>query len=237
MGETRQASLFDQRGTGKSVIHNVNNSTINLDLLVEDLENLRKTLKVKKMTILGHAWGAMYAMLYAKNYPKRIKNLVLVSPGGVDMAFYDRYRNNLLAKYSTQELTRLKYLNQLRRAGRADAKLEKEFRTLEFKARIFDVTQLKTYSEILAKGKRNDAVLQFVLGQIQDSYDVKEAFTDFDAEVFIIQGKECPIGEDTALEVLANFSNARIEWVHACGHFPWVEKPNSFYEAISAFLK
>ncbi len=237
LGENHQAVLLDQRGTGKSELDAVNASTLNLSLIVEDLEALRKTLKAKKLTIVGHSWGAMYAMLYAKAYPQRIKKMVLVSTGGVNMGFYDRYRENLLAKYSAQELTRLKYLNQLRRAGRADAELDREFRTLEYKARIYDESQLEAYSRILYKGKFHDEVLQQLLVQIQEHYDVKDAFTDFDQEVLIIQGKESPIGEETALEVLANFPNARIKWIQECGHFPWIEQPQAFYEALRGFLE
>lgn len=237
IGETHQAVLLDQRGTGKSVLDQVNPATLNLDLMVEDLEGLRKALKAKKITIVGHSWGAMYAMLYAKAYPKRIKKLVLVSTGGVNMNFYDRYRENLLASYTPQELTRLKYLNQLRRAGRANDELDREFRTLEYKARIYDKSQLETYAEILYKGKFEDQVLQQMLTEIQEHYDVKSAFPEFEQEVLIIQGKQSPIGEETALEVLANFPNARIKWIHECSHFPWIEQPQAFYEALMGFLE
>lgn len=237
VGETQQAILLDQRGTGKSVLDQVNPNTLNLDLMVEDLENLRRALKTKRITIVGHSWGAMYAMLYAKAYPKRVEKLVLVSTGGVNMEFYGRYRKNLLASYTSQELTRLKYLNQLRRAGRADDKFDREFRTLEYKARIYDKSQLEAYSAILYKGKFQDQVLQQMLAEIQEHYDVKSAFPEFEQEVLIIQGKQTPIGEETALEVLANFPNARIKWIHECGHFPWIEQPQAFYEALTRFLE
>ena len=237
VGEQHKAILLDQRGTGRSVLSPINPNTLNLDLMVEDLEALRKTLRSKKVTLVGHSWGAMYAMLYAKAYPKRVKKMVLVSTGGVNMNFYDRYRENLLANYSAQELTRLKYLNQLRRAGRADETLDREFRTLEYKARVYDKSQLETYSNILYKGKFQDEVLQQLLVQIQEHYNVKAAFRDFEAEVLIIQGKQAPIGEETALEVLANFPNARIEWIQECGQFPWIEQPQVFYDTLERFLE
>lgn len=237
IGETQQAILLEQRGTGKSALDEVTPATLNLKLMVQDLENLRKACKSKKVTLVGHSWGAMYAMLYAKAYPKRVEKLVLVSTGGVDMEFYNRYRENLLKTYSSQELTRLKYLNQLRRAGRADEKFDREFRTLEYKARIYDKSQLEAYSEILYKGKFQDEVLQQMLTEIQEHYDVKGAFTEFEQEVLIIHGKQTPIGEETALEVLANFPNARIKWIHECGHFPWIEQPQVFYDALVAFLE
>jgi proline iminopeptidase len=76
-----------------------------------------------------------------------------------------------------------------------------------------------------------------MLTEIQAHYDVKSAFEEFDQEVLIIQGKQTPIGEETALEVLANFPNARIEWIHECGHFPWIEQPQLFYGALLGFLE
>ena len=237
VGASHQAILLDQRGTGKSVLAEVTAENLNLDLMVEDLEALRKRLKIKKMSIIGHSWGAMYAMLYAKAYPKRIEKMVLISTGGVNMDFYDRYYQNVLANYSSKEFSRLKYLNQMYRAGRLNEKLDFEFRKLEYKARIHDQSKLDVYTQTLYQGKFSNEVLQLLLTEIRQKYDVKNSFEGFGQEVLIIHGKQSPIGEETALEVLANFPNARIKWIEDCGHFPWVEQPDVFYEALGEFLE
>jgi proline iminopeptidase len=59
-----QTITYDQRGTGKSDVEKVNSATITMDLMVEDMENLRKHLKIDKWIILGHSFGGIMASYY-----------------------------------------------------------------------------------------------------------------------------------------------------------------------------
>src|ERR1700756_2018677 len=51
--------IYDQRGTGKSTLQKTDTSTITMQLMVEDMENLRKHLHISKWIILGHSFGGM----------------------------------------------------------------------------------------------------------------------------------------------------------------------------------
>lgn len=73
--------LFEQRGTGKSVTYPMDSTTINLEQAVEDINTLKKKLRINRLTIIGHSWGAMFAMYYASKYGDNIENLVLVGSG------------------------------------------------------------------------------------------------------------------------------------------------------------
>ncbi|MBX9769661.1 MAG: alpha/beta hydrolase, partial [Bdellovibrionales bacterium] len=57
--------LFDQRGTGRSNLPSLDESSVTLDLMVSDLEALRHHLNYQNISILGHSFGGMYAMAYA----------------------------------------------------------------------------------------------------------------------------------------------------------------------------
>ncbi|HBY66535.1 MAG TPA: alpha/beta hydrolase, partial [Flavobacteriaceae bacterium] len=46
LSENNKTIIYDQRGTGKSTLKAVNETTITLDLMVEDIESLRKHLKI-----------------------------------------------------------------------------------------------------------------------------------------------------------------------------------------------
>jgi proline iminopeptidase len=67
--------LFDQRGSLRSPAAD---SLLTFQHLVEDIEWIRKELKVEKLTLLGHSMGTFLAMAYADAYPGHVKNLVLV---------------------------------------------------------------------------------------------------------------------------------------------------------------
>lgn len=45
---------------------------------VDDLEQLRITLGVDRLTLVGHSWGTLLAMLYLANYPEQTGRLVLI---------------------------------------------------------------------------------------------------------------------------------------------------------------
>lgn len=68
--------LMDQRGCGKSKPHAElkNNTTWHL---VEDIEHLRKFLKIDKWVVFGGSWGSTLSLAYAETYPQNCLALVL----------------------------------------------------------------------------------------------------------------------------------------------------------------
>ena len=69
---------LDQRGSGRSEMPDTLRLTA--ELMVEDLEAVRRTLSLERLTLLGHSWGAGLAVLYAARYPGRVGLMVLVGP-------------------------------------------------------------------------------------------------------------------------------------------------------------
>ncbi|EIN14897.1 Proline iminopeptidase [Mycoplasmopsis agalactiae 14628] len=68
--------LFDQRGCGKSKpsMSLINNTTW---YLINDIEMLRKHLKIDKWMLFGGSWGTTLALCYAINHPDRVLHIVL----------------------------------------------------------------------------------------------------------------------------------------------------------------
>lgn len=76
LATTQRLVYFDAFGRGKSGRANsVAEYTFERD--VEDLEGLRKTLKLGKINLLGHSYGSMVAQRYALKYPDSINKLIL----------------------------------------------------------------------------------------------------------------------------------------------------------------
>lgn len=67
---------MDQRGAGKSrpPAELRENTSQNL---VEDIETLRKHLKIDKWVVFGGSWGSTLSLLYAEAHPERVKGLIL----------------------------------------------------------------------------------------------------------------------------------------------------------------
>lgn len=67
---------YDQRGAGKSkpYCELKENDTPSL---VEDIETLRKHLKLDKIHLFGGSWGSTLALAYAEKYPRNVSSLVI----------------------------------------------------------------------------------------------------------------------------------------------------------------
>ncbi|NOZ74537.1 MAG: prolyl aminopeptidase [FCB group bacterium] len=68
--------LFDQRGCGKSTPFSVLEENTTWDL-VEDIEKIRKYLKINRWVVFGGSWGSTLALAYAETHPEPVKALVL----------------------------------------------------------------------------------------------------------------------------------------------------------------
>ena len=75
---------FDQRGVGQSLLQP--GCRITMDLLLDDIDAIRKAYHLEKIHILGHSWGGVLAQLYGQRYPDRVASLVLISPTTVSQA-------------------------------------------------------------------------------------------------------------------------------------------------------
>jgi proline iminopeptidase len=70
--------IFDQRGAGRSEpLGETHNNTP--DLLVSDIERLRKHLNIGKWHVFGGSWGSTLALLYAAAHPEQCASLILRS--------------------------------------------------------------------------------------------------------------------------------------------------------------
>jgi len=70
--------FVDGYGRGKSdTAKDVKEYTLDRD--IEDIEGLRKALKLETISVLGHSYGGLVAQGYALRYPKHVKKLLLIS--------------------------------------------------------------------------------------------------------------------------------------------------------------
>ncbi len=68
--------IFDQRGAGRSTPLGelVDNTTAHL---IDDMEALRRHLRIERWMLFGGSWGSSLALAYAEQYPERCIGLVL----------------------------------------------------------------------------------------------------------------------------------------------------------------
>ncbi|NLC18909.1 MAG: alpha/beta hydrolase [Clostridiales bacterium] len=67
--------MFDQRGVLRSD-RVEDHEPLNVQILVDDCEDIRKQLNIDKWILLGHSFGGFLALLYAWQYPSHIDKVI-----------------------------------------------------------------------------------------------------------------------------------------------------------------
>ncbi|ORX41253.1 Alpha/Beta hydrolase protein [Kockovaella imperatae] len=68
--------LFTQRGAGKSKPIGERRENTTWDL-VDDIEKIRKLLKIETWLVFGGSWGSTLALAYAQTHPEQVTGLIL----------------------------------------------------------------------------------------------------------------------------------------------------------------
>ncbi|MEL6301326.1 MAG: prolyl aminopeptidase [Pseudomonadota bacterium] len=68
--------IFDQRGSGKSTPHASLDHNTTQDL-INDIEILRESLRIRRWQVFGGSWGSTLALAYAQAHRDRVSELVL----------------------------------------------------------------------------------------------------------------------------------------------------------------
>jgi len=226
-----QAVMFEQRGTGRSAVAGYDSLTF--DSAVADLDALREELKVKKLTIVGHSWGGMLAMLYAQAHPDRVERIVLIDSGGPSIEFMESFSKNLAARATAEDLDTAAYWRDPERRKANPHHAAVEALKARTPAYFYDRRKGLEFAKQLHDDGYDPRVFS-ALGRSFDKYDVRDGMKKLDVPVLIIHGRNDPLiaGE----ELHAGIPGSKLVWIEKSGHFPWLEQPVAFRNAIEPFL-
>ena len=230
-----QSIIYDQRGTGRSVVLPVNASTINMHMMIEDMEVLRKHLKIDQWSILGHSFGGMLASYYASLYPEHVRSLILSSSGGIDLGLESYVGHSITDKLSKAEIDSLKYWNV--QIARGDSSYFARYRRglALAPAYVYNKKNIPVIAERLTQG--NPVVNDLVWEDLNRmKFDCAPKLKNFNKPVLIIQGKEDIIELQTATHAHEILKNSRVVIVDRCVHYGWLDNPQEYFAQVRHFL-
>ena len=231
-----QSILFDQRGTGHSRLASINAETIQLTLMVQDIELLRQQLHIDKWVVLGHSFGGMLGAAYAAKYPQHISKLIFSSSGGLDLQFRDQIAERLFNNLSMQEQIRLQ-MYQLRQRSGDDSQSTKDI-LAQLRASAYVVDKSKAPLIAARLKVVNMTINQLVFADLEKNhFDLKTQFKQFSAPVLVLQGENDIISTETAQTIAGSFSKAELVLLPQCAHYGWLDQPDLYYSAVFRFLK
>jgi proline iminopeptidase len=228
--------LFEQRGTGKSITFPMDSTTINLEQAVNDINTLEKKLRLDKLTIIGHSWGAMFAMYYASKYADHIDKLILVGPGPLNFDA-DFTSDNRVARASIGQRDLIKAVRDSINKGVATEKTERSLVELTWRLSLYDAYKADSIIQILGKTTRNQKMGDLMMRDMRKNYNVRKDVSNFKMPLLVISGRQDPVGVFPAFTIKELNKQSLICWIEKSGHFPFLEQPDAFYKCLYEFLK
>ncbi|CAN5380652.1 alpha/beta hydrolase [soil metagenome] len=235
LSENRMTIIYDQRGTGKSALPILDSTTISMQLMIDDIESIRKTLKIEKWSVLGHSFGGMLASYYATQNPESIDKLILSSSGGIDLGLLNYVNESINSKLTKSQLDSVSYWNEKINAGDTShfAKLQKGKNLAH--AYVIDPKYLPVIAERLTQG--NPTVNQLIWNSLFSiQFDCAEKLKTFDHPVLIIQGKEDIIHSETAEIAHKVLKHSKVVYMEHCIHYGWLDNEKVYFREINSFL-
>ena len=233
----RSLVLLDLRGTGASAIA-ADPASYRCDRQVDDVEALRAHLGLDRIDLLGHSAGAALALLYAARHPDRVGRLALINPSpravGLEITDLDR--------------------RQVAELRRGEAWFPDAFAALERiwsdEATAADWTAIAPFTygrwDAVAQahlaregGQTNaDAAAVYYSAGALDPEATRTALARLRAPVLLVAGGyDVALPPKCAAEYAGLFPQAELAVQPGGGHFPWLDDPEWFTQALVGFLR
>lgn len=231
-----QTIIYDQRGTGKTYMDSLNNQTITMDLMIEDMENLRKKLKISTWTLFGHSFGGLLATHYAAKYPQPIEKIIFSSSGGVNLKFLSYIQERLNSNLTENQRDSLSFYQNLINNGDQSTLTRINRARFLANAYVYDKSNVAIIAERLTQG--NARVNGLVFQDLQKiKYDYTNKFNDFKKQVLVIHGKNDIISTATAEETHKTFPNSKLVLLANCAHYGWLDSKEKYLYELKKFLE
>ena len=237
LSSSHRTILPDQRGTGRSRLEKLDETSLTVELAVADLERLRRELGIATWIVLGHSWGGMLGMLYLAAHPEAVRALVLVDSGGPTRDFYEPFGDNLEARLLPADREAVDFWRQPAQRQADPQRATYESLRAKVPAYFFERRKAWSFVALMRPEGYTAAVNRLLLADLERTgYDLRPALRRVHVPALVLQGRQDPMPESVAIELHGLIEGSRLRFLDRCGHFPWIEQPEAFYAAVRGFL-
>jgi pimeloyl-ACP methyl ester carboxylesterase len=227
--------LVDLRGTGRSDVP-AGTDAYGLADYVADVEAVRAHLGLVRMSLLGHSAGAFVALRYAATYPARVERLVLVGAAARVAAEHEAIEESMRAARSQEP-----WYPEAIAAGNAIAAADLSLSAMEFGTLLargggfcfasFGLRQ-REHAQLLREGVNVAAWLA-----CDTSVDLRALLPKLPMPALVIAGEQdCLMAPAASRELADGLAHAQMVLLPDAGHYPFVDQPDAFRAAVSAFV-
>jgi proline iminopeptidase len=222
----RELLYYDQRGGGKSPVPR--DTPVGWREHVADLEAIRVSLTIDRLTLCGYSWGGLLALLYLIEHPERVERLALVSPASPTAAYRRQFDVEFARRMAAPEILRAR--EELRASGL------RERDPTAYQRRAFELSVAGYFRDFhdaknLTAFRVNARTQQAVWDSLGD-YDIRPRLRPVASR--IIHGAFDPIPIAGSRELAQILGADLVEL--PIGHCPHVEATDEFVRTLDGFL-
>ena len=209
-----------------------------METYISDLEAIRKHFGFLKVSILGHSWGGFLAMKYAIAYPKSVDKLIVSNASPASSEEFAIYRKEFNRRMSFQQEELEKIQNSKDFLEGKPSVIENFyrmiFREVCYHAKSADLLNLRMTSDAAIKGLNVRKTLHE--SEFSKPFSLYPSLRELKVQTLIIHGDTDSIPSSSAESLHRNIPNSKYILMKNCGHFPFVEDPQGYFQSIRSFL-
>jgi pimeloyl-ACP methyl ester carboxylesterase len=236
LDQTHTLHLLDSRGSGESPLP-ADRGSLAFTRLPDDVEDVRAGLSLQPADILGHSAGCPVALLHAARYPDAVRRLVLVTPSGRPFGWPADDLEAIRTKRSGEPW----YADANEAAEIAPTANPGLRRELDRVMRPLWYGRWDDRTQAHADGADEQVSLRAAAGYAPGpDYDPGAALASLKgitASVLVVVGElDAMTGVSVGDRFAETLPDARVAVLPGAGHFPWVDAPEAFRDAVATFL-
>lgn len=205
-----------------------------IEEMSDDIDALRKSLGLDRVTLLGHSFGATIALNYAVRYPDNVKRLILVSAAAA-VESPNEGEKRIMSQLSKSEVAAYNSSEGGTGANRPCDRVRMRYAVLYphyFHKLIpydFDRGVYTAYFDALSKRQ--------ALASDSTAVDVRSQLGRVKAPTLVIAGRhDLVTPPDQSSELASGLSQSRLVMMEHSGHFPFFEENYLFTEWVRQFM-
>lgn len=234
LADSHRLIYYDQRLAGRSSA-TLDSSEISFAKFVDDIDSIRAHFDLKEMHLFGHSWGGLIAMKYASKWPQRLLSLCLIDPIGASLDINQKANQKVAESLSRSDMARRSAIFKSEEFANGDSRSFEELMMIGFRVQFKDTSKAKLlHLNLPADFQARSAALQYMtdLG----NYDFNRDLWNIDLPTLLIYGYEDPLRIYALQSLKENLPSLSTHILDECGHFPFIECPETFFPILRDYL-
>jgi proline iminopeptidase len=236
LSESHELILFDQRLSGRSASE-VAESEVNLAAFVEDIEALRVELGLGKIHLMGHSWGGLLAMRYASEHQENLSSLILLDSMAASTKLWKEEEKIVKESVSEEILAEAMAIRQSEELQAYEPDAIANLMRVTFSGQFHDPAKAEQLDFYVPEDYSSRSRQFAALGPELESYDLHEQLSSLSVPVLVLYGEPEPGAGLGGAAIADAISGSELVLIPEAGHFPFVEQPEAFLEAVGSFLR